>query len=433
MEHIAVTKDLLHFIQKSPTSYNTVESITTRLQNEGFVAFDKALPSLHPGGKYYVTRNQSSIIAFKIPCYSPTSLMIAASHTDSPSFKLKTNFEQTSSPNYIRLNVERYGGMILSSWLDRPLSLAGRVVVQDDEKIYSKNVVFNSDLFIIPNVAIHLNRAINEGFSYNPAVDLLPLFASADGKGKLLKLIANEINVSPEQILSHDLFLYNRTPGMLFGHNCEFFSSPRIDNLQCTYATLQGFIESSSENTLAVFCSFDNEETGSTTKQGAASDFLLHTIEQIAQALNFDLKDIMKQSLMMSADNAHAIHPNHPEFSDPSNAPKMNSGIVIKYNANQKYTTDAISDSMFRFICKKANIPTQVYANRSDLAGGSTLGSISNTKLSLNTIDIGLAQLSMHSSYETAGSLDTQYLIQASKCFFETEIECNGDGNYTIK
>ena len=265
---------------------------------------------------------------------------------------------------------------------------------------------------------------------------MMPLYSSKENKGSLARIIAEDIGSDAENIISSDLYLYNRTPASIWGAENEFFSSPRIDNLQCAYSTLRGFvdaIDSGEYGSIPVYSSFDNEETGSSTKQGAASGFLYDVLTRIANNCDFELACALASSFMVSADNGHAKHPNHPELSDPVNSPHLNEGVVIKSNASQKYTTDAVSAAIFKTICKNANVPVQVFANRSDMPGGSTLGSISDTRVSLNTVDIGLAQLAMHSSYETAGTADTLYMIRAIREFYKTTIKCDSDGNYVVK
>ena len=435
-QQIATTKELIHFISESPTAFHAVNSIANRLKAAGYQLISEAKRhTLEPGGAYYLTRNGSSIIAFRLPDVSPKGLLIVASHTDSPTFKLKYNSEFVGAGATLKLNTERYGGTILSSWFDRPLSVAGRAVVRTENGIATKTVKIDRDIAIIPNVAIHQNRTVNDGYKYNPACDTYPLIGAAESQGILNQLIAKEAGCAEEDLLGSDLYVYNRTPGSIFGVNEEFFAAPRIDNLQCAFASLKAFLESEPSEHIQMFAVFDNEETGSSSRQGAASTFLTDTVDLIGEALGLsatELHRLLPSSMMVSADNGHAIHPNHPELSDSMNAPRMNRGVVIKYNANQRYTTDALSAALFREICEKANVPTQVFANRSDMAGGSTLGNISNTKLALNTVDIGLAQLAMHSCYETAGTDDTLYMICALKAFYSMHIEALSDGDYQL-
>lgn len=433
-ENLAVTKELIEFIQKSPTAFQAAETISAMLKETGFTRLAEGGEwKLESGGRYYLTRNLSSVVAFCVPEESADSFMIAASHTDSPTFKLKNNYEDETCGKYLRLNTERYGSTIFSTWFDRPLSLAGRVIFRDGDRFTAKSVVIDRDLLLIPSVAIHFNRQVNEGMKLDPAVDTVPLFSASEEKGALRRIIAEAAGTTEDKLAGMDLFLYNRTPGSIWGADNEFFSCPRIDNLMCAFGTLKGFLSAKKGNAIQVYAAFDNEETGSDTKQGAGSMLLRNTLERIAESLGKDLRRVLAASFMLSADNGHARHPNHPELSDAENAPYMNEGVVIKTNAAQKYTTDGLSSALFTEICRRAGVPVQNFANRSDLAGGSTLGGISNTKVPLNTVDIGLAQLAMHSSYETAGCADTAYLIRACREFYRSALETSGDGEYVLK
>ncbi len=434
-QDMQATRQLLSFINASPTAFHAVESAAKELEDAGFLRLQEGEPwALSPGKGYFLTRNQSSIIAFRIPREAPVGFMISASHTDSPTFKLKNDYTSVAFSQYVRFNTEPYGGTIFSSWFDRPLSIAGRVVLVKGDAVQSKTVKIDRDLVLIPNVAIHFNRTINNGYSYNPAVDLQPLFSiKGEGSTSLKSIIAKELSVSEEMIAGMDLYLYNRTLGTVWGADNEFFSAPRIDNLMCMYGTLKGFLQAEQHHSINVFYAADNEETGSSTKQGAASVFLSDVLDRICNDLALDKCQLLASSMMVSADNGHAKHPNHPELSDAQNAPKMGGGVVIKSNASQKYTTDGVSSALFTKICKDAGVATQFFSNRSDLPGGSTLGSISNTQVPLITVDIGMAQLAMHSSYETAGSADTQALIDAMTAFYQSSIKAVGDGNYTIQ
>lgn len=416
MEH---TQNLIKFINDSTDAYHTVYTITQKLKSQGFIELCECEKwDIKSGGKYYVVRNQSSIIAFKMPEKEFDGFMICASHTDSPNFKLKPNFE-CEARGAIKLSIEGYGSMIMSTWLDRPLSVSGRVAVQEGGKVKTHLVKIGRDLFVIPSLAIHLDRKINNGYEFNIKNDMCPI--AGEKSGRLTEIIANEIGVSKDEILGFDLSLYNRMSGSVLGTDNEYFSAPRIDDLQCVYASLEGFLNSNSENNVTVFASFDNEEVGSGTKQGAGSTFLRDTLERVCSD-DEKYKMAVAKSFMLSCDNAHAVHPNHFDKADGENHVYINGGVVIKYNANQRYTTDAFSEAVVKHICKKADVPYQMYANRSDIPGGSTLGNISNEKVSLNTADIGLAQLAMHSAYETAGGRDTKYMVKMLEEFYKTEI-----------
>lgn len=415
-------KKLLKFIQKSPTAFQAVEEMSQRLQKEGFKELKEEKHwDLKAGGNYFVTRNHSAVIAFSIPKKPTWKFHIMASHSDSPALKIKENPEMEVEKAYIKLNVERYGGMLLAPWFDRPLSVAGRLIVRKNGEIQEKLVAVDKDLLVIPNLAIHMNREVNDGYKYNVQKDMLPLYSDYDGKGSFMKLMAAEADVAEEDILGHDLFLYDRTPGTVWGANEEFISAPRLDDIQCAFASLEGFLRGERKESIAVHCVLDNEEVGSTTKQGAASTFLKDTLMRINMGLGRTQEEYLMtlaDSFMVSADNAHALHPNHTDKTDPVNRPVLNGGIVIKYNANQKYCTDGVSAAIFKDICDRAEVPYQTFVNRSDMAGGSTLGNISNTQVPMKTVDIGLAQLAMHSVYETTGAKDTESLAKAAAVLF---------------
>lgn len=431
---IEQTERLLDFIRKSPTAFHAVENAEKILTEKGFERLEEVDEwKIRPGGRYFVTRNLSSIIAFRVPKKKPEQILIAASHTDSPMFKLKSNYEAVAFEKYLKLDVEVYGGTIYASWMDRPLSVGGRLILGKNGNFTVKTVKIDRDLLLIPNVAIHMNREINNGFAYDPAVDLMPLYGSAGAKGTLKKVLAEAAGCTEEEIAGSDLYVYNRAPGSIWGTDNEFFSAPRIDNLMCAFGTLQGFLSSDGwDESLDVWFSADNEETGSETKQGAGSNFLRDTLERVCAAIGADPVRLLASGFMVSADNGHARHPNHPELCDPVNTPHLGEGVVIKSNAAQHYATDGLSEAIFRAVCEKAGVPTQSFANRSDMRGGSTLGSISNTKVPLRTVDVGMAQLAMHSAYETAGTADPAYLAQAMKQFFGCRFESDSDRNVRL-
>ena len=447
-----MTKELKKFLDESPVGLYAAANIRRMMLENGYTECQEGSEwKLVPGGRYFVMRNGSAVIAFQIPKEeSWAGFQIAASHLDSPTFRIKSNAEIMVENRYVTLNVEKYGGMLLAPWLDRPLSAAGRVLVRTESGIETRLVNIDRDLMIIPNVAIHMNREINNGYKWDMKQDLRPLLAgvqapeaavpaadrSAEDIGTIFRrLVAEEAGVSPEDVLDTDLYLYNREKASVIGLNGEFISSGRLDDLQCAFGTLKGFLAARPEKSIAVYCAVDSEASGSMTKQGADSAVLRCTRERISTALGRSRGEFMaslSSSFMISADNAHAVHPNHPELEDPSHRPVPNGGIVIKYSANQKYTTDAVSGAVMKEICRKAGVPVQIFYNRSDLPGGSTLGNISTTQLSLNTVDIGLAQLAMHSAYETAGVKDTEYLARASEVFFSGAVTGTGDGRYRL-
>ncbi len=428
-EYRKCAKEMLEFIEKSPSCFHVIANIKEMLNGAGFteLAETEDWRMLAAGQGYYVVRNDSSVIAFRLPKSLKESrgFHIVAAHSDSPTFKVKESPEIMMEDKYVKLNTEKYGGMILSTWLDRPLSVAGRVVVRGKEKeLVTKLVNIDKDLCVIPNVAIHLGRDMNKGVEYNPQVDMLPLFADSmdsQGKGALLKKVAKAADVKSGEILAHDLFLYVRDKGRILGENGEFVLSPRLDDLQCVYAVTKAFADSSPEDYINVCAVFDNEEVGSGTRQGADSTFLEDVLLRISESMELstgDFRRMVAGSFLISADNAHAVHPNHPEKADPTNRPYLNNGIVIKYHGSQKYTTDAVSAAKMKRICEEAGVPYQTYANRSDIIGGSTLGNISTAHVSVTSVDIGLPQLAMHSAVETAGVRDTEYAIRAFKVFY---------------
>ena len=427
-------EDMVSFIKNSPTAFHAVDSMKKILNEEGYQELPEGKRwEISLGGKYYVTRNDSSLIALKIGTdLENYSFNIAASHSDSPTFKIKENEELEVRGKYTQLNTEGYGGMLCAPWFDRPLSVAGRAVVKEGDSFVTRLVKVDRDLVMIPNVAIHMNRKINEGFEYNKQVDMLPLFGGGEcQKGDFKKLIAEELNVGENDIYGMDLYLYNRMEPSIWGAKEEFVSCPQLDDLQCAYTSLQGFLKGANEKSINVFACFDNEEVGSGTKQGAGSTFLFDVLHRLNRGLGKDEDAFycaLASSFMLSCDNAHAVHPNHPEKTDTGNCVYMNEGIVVKSHAGQKYTSDAVSVAVFKGICEKAGVPVQFFAKRSDMAGGSTLGNIAMAQVSMNSVDIGLPQRSMHSPYETAGIKDSYYMIQATEEFFNSHIEAQENG-----
>ena len=414
---------MLDFISASPTCFHAIANTAARLTAAGYTPLSEGERwTLHPGDRCFVIRGGSSIIAFRVPQELRGGFMMAAAHSDSPTFKLKERAELRSS-GYVRLHTEKYGGMLMSTWFDRPLSVAGRLFVRRDGGLGEKLVNIDRNLLVIPSVAIHMNRNANDGMKYMANIDTIPLFSSEDPAAAILPMAAEAAGVSPDNVLGSDLFLYCRGRGVTFGAHNEYILSPRLDDLACAWSCLEGFLAARDTGALPILCIFDNEEVGSETKQGAASAFLRDTLRRIVFALGHDeeaFRTMLARSFLLSADNAHAIHPNHPEYSDGDNCPHMNAGVVIKFNANQRYATDGRSCALFRSICQDAGVPTQVMANRSDLPGGSTLGSIANTLVPVSTVDIGLAQLAMHSAWETMGAEDCAYLTAAARQTFET-------------
>lgn len=424
-----LSNELLTFIQKSPSCFHAIDTMRGMLKEAGYTEIRESETwKIEKGGKYFTTRNGSSICAIHVGSICDDyHFQVTSSHSDSPTYKVKEVAELSGKGGYVQLNTEGYGGMIASTWMDRPLSLAGRVLVKEGSKLTSKLVAFDKDLVLIPNVAIHMNRDINSGKNFNAQVDMLPLFSAGACEEKdYYNMIADEVGVEKEDILGTDLYLYNRMAPSVWGYKDEFISSPKLDDLQCAFTSLKAMIASHNEHAINVFVCFDNEEVGSGTKQGACSTFLYDVLQRINDNLGFTKEDYYRavaKSFMVSCDNAHAVHPNHPAKTDATNCTYLNKGVVIKYNANQKYTTDAISSAVFSNICANANVPVQRFANRSDAPGGSTLGNLSSQKVSMHTVDCGLAQLAMHSSYETAGIEDTAHMVNALTAFYQTNLK----------
>ena len=424
-----ILKNLMDFLDSSVTMFHAINECEKVLQKSGFTYLPENEKWNINKGKYYTKRNSSSLIAFDI-AEGDYRFQISAAHSDSPTFKLKDR-PVIEANGYLKLNVEGYGGMINATWLDKPLTLAGRVMVNTDKGIETRLLHIDRDLLIIPNVPIHFNREINKGFAFNNQVDMLPILSAGNIKeDNFDNILAKELGIEAEAILAKDLYLVNRQKAAIIGFDNELISSGRLDDLECVYTSLRGFVEAENKNHINVFAVFDNEEVGSVTKQGAMSTFLASTLDRVNTALGKSKEEYYRaiaKSILISCDNAHAVHPNHPELFDVKNRPVLNQGIAIKESANQKYTTDAFSRAILKKILEKKNIPYQTFANRSDIAGGSTLGNLSNTVVSMNAVDIGLPQLAMHSAYETAGAKDVGYAFETLKAFFEANIDIKDD------
>ena len=423
---------LFRFLDESPTCYHAAANAKAALTAAGAVELRESEQwKLEKGTLYVVERGDSALVAFRVPEGPFHGFLMAAAHSDSPTFKVRETAEAASAGNTLRLSVEPYGGGVWRGWLDRPLSVAGRVVIRQGDRLVSRLVNIDRDLLVIPGVAIHMDRSVNKGAELNPAVDLLPLLGCGKEPGAFRKLIAEAAGVREEHLLSTELFLYPRTKAVQTGLNGEFIVSPRLDDLQCVFGCLEGFLAAKPGGSLPVLAVFNNEEVGSSTRQGADSTFLTDVLERIAHGCGLDSeawKAAIANSFMVSADNAHAIHPAHPEYADKGEFPVLGGGIVIKYNANQRYTTDAVSGAVFQAICQEAGVPVQRYSNRADLPGGSTLGNISTAHLSVPTVDIGLPQLAMHSVCETAGAADTEHLVKAMTAYFSRDFHRDRDG-----
>lgn len=428
LKDVAMTEKLFDFIENSPTAYHAVKSIEQRLISEGYnELYESECAPLTDGGKYFIKRYDSSIIAFRYK-KDFTGFTVCAGHSDSPAFRVKGNGETVGA--YNRIMVERYGGSIFYTWLDRPLSVAGRLLVKKDGAIETVLTKPECDLLTIPSVCIHFNNRVNESATFDPKNDLLPLYSSKGECGEFMNTVAAAAGVKREDIISHDLFVYNRERGREVGREGEFILSPRLDDLACVFAGLEGFLSATESSAIPVLAVFDNEEVGSSTKQGAASSFLYDTLRRIA---GDGVGAKLASSFMVSADNAHARHPAHPELSDKEFAPILGGGVVVKYNASQQYTTDGISAAIFSRICEGAGVKTQTFYNRADLRGGSTLGSIANTKVAMPTVDIGLAQLAMHSANETASARDLNDMCLVMRELFSSAIITRGTSYKVVK
>lgn len=422
------TSKLMAFLDTSVSVYHAAAYLANTLEQAGYIRLEEGASwELTAGGKYFLTRGGTAVLAFRVPETTPKGFLMTASHSDRPTFKVKENWELTGK--YTRLSTEKYGGMLIAPWLDRPLSIAGRVLVDTPNGVQNRLVNIDRDLLLIPNVAIHMNRQANDGYKWNPAVDTLPLLGGPNAEGKLSSLLEE---TAGGKILGHDLYLYVRQKATVWGIDEEYLSSAAVDDLECAWSCTQGFLQAQDGGSIPVLCVFDSEEVGSSSVQGAASKLLESTLSRVCSALGLDEERMLANSFMISADNAHAIHPNHPEFADAGNAPVMNGGVVLKFNANLRYSTDGVAAAIFRKVCEKVDVKVQTYCNRADMPGGSTLGNISLSHVSVPTADIGLPQLAMHSCYETTGVQDAIDLEKVIACYYSTTLEICGD-NYFLK
>lgn len=428
----SINKLLLDLFNNSYNEYFAISNIKKLLDENGFICLlENEKYEISLGKSYYILRDGSSIIAFKVPeKLDELYFKIVASHSDSPILKIKEN-PTVIENGYNKLKVEKYGGMIVSSWLDKPLGIAGRVCYKNGNAITTRLVNFPTNL-IIPNVAIHQNRDINNGFIYNPQIDLLPILGL--GNNDLFKELLDSTRNNEEEILSYDLNLYNKEKAVLGGINNEFIYSPKEDNLVSAYISILSLISSISYDGISLGVVFNNEEVGSSSLNGADSDFLATNLKRISKSLGFsndELSRALVKSYLVSLDNAHAIHPNHPEMSDNKNNCLINEGVVIKHNSNMLYTSEAISTAIIKLIASKENISLQTFFNRADARGGSTLGNISLTHVSIRSVDLGIPQLAMHSNYEVMGSKDTINAYKLLKALFNSKIKIEGE-NVTI-
>ena len=414
---------LLHDLKLSPTAFHAVDTLRRKLLENGYQPLRRG-EAMVPGGKYFVTPHGSSLLAFRLPQNTPTGFMITASHADSPCFRIRDKAELTGG-DCVRLSAERYGGMLNDSWLDRPLSIAGRVTLRAEGGVRTALVDFRKDMVVIPRLAIHMNREANNGYKYDPVRDLTPLYGLASSAGQFNAQLAKELNCTEEDILSTDLIIYNNQDGFVWGPAEEFLSAPRLDDLGCVFTCAEAFLHAKDTDAVPVLCVFDNEEIGSETKQGAAAAAMSELLREIALAVHADPGAMLDNSLMLSCDNGHARHPNRPEMADANEAPVLGGGVVIKHSP--RYATDGLSAAVFAEICRRAEVPVQHYANRPDMAGGSTLGNIADTKTPVSTVDIGMAQLAMHSCLETCATADVAYFTDAVTAFYNTTLHVDGD------
>lgn len=430
------TKECANFIDRSPTAFHAIETIREQLKEYGFIELQEGQRwHIEKGGKYFTTRNHTSLIAFSIgSLLQKLTFNLCASHSDTCTFKIKP--ESVLNKNgYVQLNTEGYGGMLCSTWMDRPLSIAGRVMVKQNNQLKEQLFDLKQPCCLIPNVAIHMNRKANEEMKFNKQIDMLPMVGLNQAQFDFKAFLAKHLDLDPKAISYVDGYLYNPEKCVIWGEKNEFLSGPRLDDLEMAFATLQGFLQAHNEEAVNVYCCFDNEEVGSRTRQGAASTYLNETLQRICLGLKKDSEEYyaaLACSMMVSCDNAHAVHPNHPEKADELNRPKLNQGIVIKFNAAQSYTSDAFSAAYFEEICQAEKLSTQTFTNRSDIAGGGTLGNISTSQVSIASVDIGLAQLAMHSTFETAGAFDIECCVKALRAFFNRTIVMLDSGTFKM-
>lgn len=422
-----LTNQLFDFIQSSPTALHTVKTVRAMLLQAGFEELSESQPwALEPGKGYFTTRSGASVIAFRYPKNDFRAFSIAAPHGDSPSFKVKGSPEMKVEGHYTKLNTEVYGGTTLNLWLDRPLGVAGRLAVRTEEGVKSVLADIGRNLLMIPSLAIHMNREANSGGKPDPQSDTLPLLGGSEAD--VLALLAESAGVKKEDVLSHDLYLYHRARGAVYGAEDEFIAAPKLDDLECAFSAVTAFLRSENRENCTVCAVFDNEETGSMTRHAANSTFLSDVLSRVCAAAGKDeqaRQTAVQNGMLLSADNAHAVHPNYPGKADPTSRCYMNSGVVIKHST--RYATDSMTAALFQRICEKAGVPVQHFYNHSSNPGGGTLGLISGSHVSIPTVDIGLAQLAMHSPYETAGQKDLQHMVDAMTAFYNSVFAWEGN------
>ncbi|MCY6960140.1 M18 family aminopeptidase [Clostridium brassicae] len=430
-KELKIAQELIDFIYESPTAFHAVENVKEELLGNGFKELkEEDKWHIKNKGKYFVTKNNSALIAFVVGKgeVADNGFKILGAHTDSPCFRVKPNCEMTSEEAYFKINTEVYGGPIVNTWLDRPLSIAGRVILKGKNILFPEErlVNINKPIMIIPNLAIHMNREVNKGIELNRQIDTLPLVSlindQFEKENYLLNTIAKELNIDCDEILDFDLFLYEYEKGSIIGLNEEFISCGRLDDLEAVHAGVKAIINTEASEATNVLVCFDNEEVGSSTKQGADSEMLSNILERIVLAQEGNREDYFRalaKSFIISCDAAHAVHPNKGEKCDPTNRPVINKGPAIKIAASQSYTSDGNSSAVFECICKKAGVPVQKFVNRSDERGGSTIGPISSTHINIRSVDIGIPMLAMHSVREFCGVMDHYYCIQCFEEFYK--------------
>ena len=433
-EALSLGYELIDFINNSPVPFYAIENVKQRLLDGSYEQlFENKDFNLKPGSKVFFIRNGSTLIALNVGKNVSSGnchFHIIVSHDDSPCFKIKPECD-SKTDIYNKINVETYGGLINSTWLDRPLGIAGRVIINTEQGLETRLINLNDNVVMIPNLCIHFNREINEGYKYDKAIDLQAFIGQELEGNPLRELLSSHLNVKVEDISNFDLYLYNRESGYLWGNKKEYVSSSRLDDLECVYCSMKAFLQEDNDNCINVLYIADNEEVGSCSRQGADSDFLETILAKCVEKLDGDYKVALANSFLISADNAHAVHPNKPGISDADNRPYMNKGIAIKFKGEMFYTTDGISGAIFQRLCENSHTPYQFFTNRSDIRGGHTLGALLLSHVSIMAVDIGLPQLAMHSSFETAGTLDIKYGVNAFKEFYSSNIEIEGD-NYKI-
>lgn len=426
---------LFGFLDRSVSPYHAAAAAAELLDKAGFQRVEETDAwHLVPGGKYYTTRNASAVLAWRMPRGEKlVGWHVSASHGDSPTWRVKKI--DVGDSVYGRAEIEGYGGMIMSTWFDRPLSVAGRLLVRTENGVESRLVAPDRGLLCIPNLCIHYGREVNRGVEYNPQIDLQPI--CGESGSSLLAVLAEEAGVQVEDIINFDLVLCTFQKAERVGVKGEYFMSGRIDDLECAYTTLCGFLagRGEEEGRADVWCMFDNEEVGSSSRQGAQGTFMADVLARIEESMGVTREDCIRartNSLLLSADNGHAQHPNHPEKSDPRNVVKMGGGVILKYNARLAYTTSGFTAAAFEEICRRANVPTQTFANRADVKGGSTLGNLLGHQIAMPMLDIGLGQLAMHSAVETASCRDAAYMAEACEEYYNTPIFQPRDGDWKL-